>query len=222
MARAQHIAATLVTMKAEGATVYEVSCTGELAVEDGAAQVQVTLVESGAVVWADLLNPLGAGPGAVMVRKPRPDEPGVIVCPRGDVANAYFIGTPAMTAEAEAEADVWLWRLGTGETWRVEARGGAIKLTAQDEAGAARAELTLTPGGAFELTNAAGSYVRGGAAGVVDLGGAAGSVLDVLADTLTALIGATVVQGTPGSVAPVVAPTIPGLLTKIQAIKGVT
>lgn len=217
MATKQHIAAGLVTMRAEAAQVYEVSCTGELAVEDGAAQVRVVIVESGAVVWADLLTPLG-GPGAVAVRAPKADEPGVILCPRGDVGNAYYVGSQALSA-AEAPGDAeWLLRLADGEAWRLKTSDGAITLSST--ATGTNTTLTLQPGGAFELSNGAGSYVRGGAAGVIDLGGAAGSVLGVLADALTALTTATVVQGTPGSVSPLVAPQIPALLAQIQAIKG--
>jgi len=211
------ILSTLATMKSEIGCIFEVTCTGELDLEGGTVQVRVVVVETGQALWADVLNLSGGAAGAI-VRKPRADEPGLIVCPRGDMSNAYFLGFTALAASEPAAGDELLWRVGDGETWHLVTKGGAVKLTARSATGLISATLSLAPSGAFELTNAGGSYLRAQPGGTVDMGGAAGSVLGLINDLITAITTATV--ATPNGPQPVVNPAFAILKTQLGLIKG--
>lgn len=216
--RSGDILGTLSVIKSRSLNIFEVVCTGEVSFADGQPQARVDVVEDGSKVWADLLSPL-SGAGAAFVRAPRAGEAALMACPRGDVGNGYIVGFITLSgAKAPAEAE-WFWRLADGETWRVRAVGGSLVLTAGDAAGV-KATLRLDPSGAFELSNAGGAYMRGGAAGVVDLGGAAGSALGVVAELMQALVAATVTPAAPGTPVPLIAPTIPALITRLRAITG--
>lgn len=216
---ASDIVAIIRTTRDRAECIFELELTGGYSVEDGVAQVECIVTQNGARIWADVVSPMGV----IMLRPPVAGEVGVGFAPLGDQSNVYFLGyVPLNVADDAAPANELSFLLGVGSGWRVKTQAGTITLEATSEAAGVETTSTLTlyPDGRFEVATSAGSFVRGGAGGTLDLGGTAGSLVQIVADLITAITTATVPQLNPGAVSAVVNPQFALLLTQLTTLKG--